>query len=170
MKRKTYYIGASVLTILLVILDQFTKYLATIHLKDQESFVIIKEVFSLHYLENIGAAFGLFKNQRLFFIISTVMIVSVILWFFIKMPKVRRYHPMIVSMIFVVAGALGNFIDRVRVGYVIDFFYFELINFPIFNVADCYIVVSLFILAFLFLFYYKEEELAFFSLPKEKKE
>ena len=170
MKQKIYYVGASVLVILLVVLDQFTKHLATTHLKDQESFVIIKEVFSLHYLENIGAAFGLFKNQRLFFIISTVIIVAVIIWFFMKMPKEKRFHPMIVSSIFVVAGALGNFIDRIRVGYVIDFFYFELIDFPIFNVADCYIVVSLIILSFLLLFYYKDEELAFLSLHKKEKE
>jgi lipoprotein signal peptidase len=169
MKQKIYYIGASILTILLVILDQFTKYLAVVHLKDQASFVIIKDVFSLHYLENTGAAFGLFKDQRLFFIISTLTIVGAIIWFFIKMPKVKRYHPMILSATFVVAGALGNFIDRIRLGYVIDFFYFELIDFPIFNVADCYIVVSLCILSFLLLFYYKEEDLAFLSWQKKEK-
>ena len=170
MTKKTYYIGGSILVLLLLLLDQYTKYLAIIHLKEQESFVIIQDIFSLHYLENIGAAFGLFKNQRTFFIISTMIVVFLIAYFYIKMPKEKRYHPMMFSLLFVAAGALGNFIDRLRFGYVVDFFYFELIDFPIFNVADCYIVVALFVFSFLLLFYYKDEELAFFSLHNKTKE
>ena len=68
--------------------------------------------------------------------------------------------------VFIIAGALGNLIDRVFLHYVIDFLYFELINFPVFNVADCYITVSMFVLAFLMIFYYKEED--FSSIWKKK--
>lgn len=170
MKQKTYYIGGSFLILLLLAFDQYTKYLATQHLKGQESIVLIKNVFSLHYLENTGAAFGLFENQRIFFIVSTAIILCLIAYFFVKMPKEKRYHPMLLTSLFVVAGAIGNGIDRIWLGYVVDFFYFELIDFPIFNVADCYIVVALFIFSYLLLFYYKEEELTFFSLKQESKE
>jgi lipoprotein signal peptidase len=169
MKQKTYYIGGSFLVLLLVAFDQYTKYLATQNLKGQESFVLIKNVFSLHYLENVGAAFGLFENQRIFFIISTAIILCLIIYFFVKTPKIKRYQPMLFTLLFVVAGAIGNCIDRIWLGYVVDFFYFELIDFPVFNVADCYIVVALFVFSFLLLFYYKEEELTFFSL-KQKEE
>ena len=64
------------------------------------------------------------------------------------------------------SGAIGNMIDRVSRGYVVDFFYFKLINFPIFNVADCYVTVAAFLLIVLIFFYYKEEELGWFTLKK----
>ena len=76
-----------------------------------------------------------------------------------KLPFTRRYLPLRVCMVLLVSGALGNVIDRVMHRYVVDFFYFKLIDFPVFNVADIYVTVGTFILAFLLLFYYKEEDL-----------
>lgn len=72
-----------------------------------------------------------------------------------------------ICSILLIAGAVGNLIDRVRLNYVIDFFYFKLIDFPIFNVADCYVVVACIIFAFLILFYYKEDS-DFDFLRKQK--
>lgn len=69
-------------------------------------------------------------------------------------------------VVFIAAGAVGNMIDRLFYGYVIDFFYFSLIDFPIFNVADCYVVVAAFFAAILVGFYYKEEELTFWKREK----
>ena len=74
------------------------------------------------------------------------------------MPENRRYLPLRSCAVLLCAGAVGNMIDRVRLGYVIDFFYFRLIDFPIFNVADCYVVAACIVFALLVLFYYREED------------
>ena len=119
----------------------------------------MKGILQLRYLENRGAAFGLMQNQRIFFYISTLIITIMVIWFYSHVPMTKKYLPLRICSIFVVSGGIGNFIDRVRLNYVVDFFYFELIDFPIFNVADIYVTVSMFILCFLIFFYYKEEDL-----------
>lgn len=145
--------------ILGVILDQVTKYLVITHLKENEPFVIWKNVFQLEYLENRGAAFGLFQGQRFFFYLSVILICGLVIWFYTKVPMEKKFLPLRICAVLVTAGALGNFIDRVRLNYVVDFLYFKLIDFPIFNVADIYVTVSAFAFFILLLFYYKEEDL-----------
>lgn len=156
--------------ILLVVLDQFTKYLASSYLKGNEPIDIIKGVFSLEYLENTGIAFGMFKDKFAFFVVLTILVLIVIGFFYVKMPDTKRYRPLQFCMIFIVAGAIGNMIDRIIHNYVIDFFYFNLIDFPIFNVADIYVSVTVFVLFLLILLYYKDEELDFASFKRSKKE
>ena len=73
-------------------------------------------------------------------------------------------------MVLLLSGAVGNLIDRAVRGFVVDFFYFSLIDFPIFNVADCYVVCAAGLLILLIGFFYKEEELSFLSTGKEKKQ
>ena len=77
----------------------------------------------------------------------------------LKAPNKKRYIPLHLLLIVIAAGAVGNMIDRLRLNYVVDFIYFSLINFPVFNVADIYVTAATFLLFFLILFYYKEEEL-----------
>lgn len=162
------YIVGMVSIILGVLLDQFTKYLATIYLKD-EPITLIKGVFQLHYLENHGAAFGILQNQQVFFLIMTVFTLLVLGYIYVRMPKEKRFLPLRICMISIVAGAIGNMIDRMRFQYVVDFLYFKLIDFPIFNVADIYASVATFVLIILFLFYYKEEDFdLIFRLFKRK--
>lgn len=141
-----------------VLIDQVTKYLAVIHLKDQTPFVLIDGVFELHYLENRGAAFGIMQNRQMFFVIGAAVICIVIAVLYLRMPAQKKYLPLRICAVLICAGAVGNVIDRIRLGYVIDFFYFRLIDFPIFNVADCYVVVSCIFFALLILFYYKDDE------------
>ena len=155
--------------ILLVILHQLTKWLAVTHLKDQAAFVIWKGVFKLEYLENRGAAFGIMQNKQFLFAIGAVVIVALIGYAYGKMPHTSRYYLLRICAVLISAGAFGNLIDRVRLNYVVDFFYFELIDFPIFNVADCYVVVACIMFALSILFYYKEEELKCFSIGKGSK-
>ncbi len=162
------YFLAVIACILLVIFDQFTKWLAVTHLKDQAAFVIWKGVFKLEYLENRGAAFGIMQNKQIFFAVGAVIIVALIGLAYSKMPHTKRFYLLRVCAVLICAGAFGNLIDRIRLNYVVDFFYFELIDFPIFNVADCYVVVACILFAFSILFYYKEDELACFSLRKGK--
>ena len=158
-KRIKHYVSALIFAVLAVILDQWTKSLAVQYLKNQEPIILWDNVFQLHYLENRGAAFGLLQNQRIFFYFSLLIITAFIIWFYLRVPMTRKYLPLRICAVFVLAGGIGNFIDRITLNYVIDFFYFELINFPIFNVADIYVTVSMFYLCILIFFYYKEEDL-----------
>lgn len=152
-----------------VVLDQYTKLLAVRHLKDQEAFTIINHVFQLQYLENRGAAFGILQNQRGFFLFSFIVIIAAILYLYRRLPVSRHFLPLHICAVLITAGAFGNMIDRIRLGYVIDFFYFELIDFPIFNVADIFVVIGVALLAVLVLFVYKEDELdVLFSFRKRK--
>lgn len=170
-KKKTsvYYGFILVIGVLaLTWLDQWTKALAVEHLKDNASIVLLPGIFELQYLENTGAAFGILNNQLWFFYIVTIVMSSVIIWVYFKLPKTRYYLPVHMILIFLVAGALGNFIDRVSNHYVIDFFYFSLINFPIFNVADIYVTVGVALLCVLILFIYKEEDFEFLFQKKMK--
>lgn len=138
-------------------LDQLTKQLAVRCLADGP-FVIWDGVFELHYSVNRGAAFGILQDKRLFFLISTCVILGVVLFFYSRIPQTKRYLPLQAVCLTIVAGALGNFIDRLRLEYVIDFLYFKLIDFPIFNVADCYVTVAAFCLIGLVMWYYNDED------------
>lgn len=154
----------------LILLDQFTKRMAVLHLKNQPSFVLVEGVLKLHYLENRGAAFGIMQGQKTFLLLIGVLLLGFLAYYYVKMPASKRFLPLRILIVFVGAGAVGNMIDRMLYEYVIDFFYFELIDFPIFNVADIYVTMSVAALVFLFLFYYKEEDLEFLSLKKKQGE
>lgn len=154
--------------ILLLAFDQYTKYLVIVHLKDQPAIVLWKDVLELQYLENRGSAFGLLQNQKFFILFVGFVFMAVILFFLIKLPKTRKYYVVHVALSAIVAGGLGNMIDRFRFDYVVDFISFVLIHFPIFNAADCYIVVFTILLFFLFLFYYKESDLEFLNFKQKK--
>ena len=160
-KRITNYITALISVVVLVCIDQFTKYLVVGHLKDRPAYVLIRNIFQLEYLENRGAAFGILQNQRVFFYISVLLITAAVIWFYSKVPMERKYLPLRICAVLIVGGAFGNCIDRIRLNYVVDFFYFKLIDFPIFNVADIYVTVSVVCFTVLILFYYKEDDFSF---------
>lgn len=139
----TYIIGI----LILVVLDQWTKWLAVTKLKPINDIPIIENIFHLAYVENRGAAFGILQGKRLFFIIMTTCVILAISIYYYKMPKQRKYFWMRLSLILLVGGAIGNLIDRIRLNYVIDFLYFKLIDFPVFNVADICVVIGVTILS-----------------------
>lgn len=159
MKQQSFILKAMISLVALLALDQYTKHLAYTHLYQKNPFVIIPGVFELHYLRNAGAAFGIFQNQQVFFLISTVVVVGGICFLLYRLPNNRKYCFLKWDLVLLVAGALGNFIDRFMQQYVTDFFYFKLIDFPIFNVADCYVCVAVFFLAVLLIFVYKDEDI-----------
>ena len=169
-KKTIQFIGVDcILMVILTLLDQWTKSLVVHHLKDQSDIILIPGVFQLHYLENRGAAFGILQNQRIIFVILTIIYLAAVFWFLHRCPKNGRYTLLHIIASVLTAGALGNFIDRLRLGYVVDFFYFSLINFQIFNVADIYVTVVMVILFILLIFYYKEEDFdLLFSLSSKK--
>ncbi len=168
-KKKIFLLVDFLMIILLVFLDQFTKYLAVIHLEDKPAIKIIDGVLELNFLKNSGAAFGLLQNQKVFFILVAVMILCIIAYVLFRMPDDKKYNIMHILLVMIASGAAGNMIDRVRNDYVVDFIYFVIINFPIFNVADIYVTVSTFLFVILFLFYYKENDFNFLSFNQQKK-
>ena len=156
------------LAILFIGVDQLTKYYAVLMLKDQPPYSIVDGVFELHYLENNGAAFGILQGQKFFFLFIAVIILSMILYVLFKMPYQKKYIKLHITLVLIASGAIGNLIDRIRYDYVVDFLYFSLINFPVFNVADIYVTVAAFFLVVLLLFVYKESDLEFLSFRAKK--
>lgn len=154
--------------ILLIAFDQITKILAKTKLEGKEGFDVIKGVFQFNYHENRGMAFGMLQNKIWLFVLFTVIVLIGIVIVYVKLPETKRYQPIHWILIFLAAGAIGNCIDRVFRHYVVDFLYFELIDFPIFNVADSYVSVSCIVLVLLFIFYYKDEDLEFLSKKKQE--
>ena len=155
--------------ILLLLLDQWTKFLAIDHLKGQSDLTLIPGVFSLHYLENHGAAFGILEDQQWLFLLLGVIFLVICVIVYVRMPFTVRMLPLRLITLFIAAGAVGNMFDRAIRHYVVDFFYFSLIDFPVFNVADIYINVGAAFLILVVVFFYKDEELTFLSPGKGKK-
>jgi signal peptidase II len=189
---KTMIWGLVVIAVLVAI-DQLTKYLAATLLVKNGPLILWPGVFELRYLENQSAAFGFdlvsFLQSRFqfayfvenpdafiafkmsIFAVITIAVCIFLLAVFRRVPEHNnRFRAMDCILIAFIAGAIGNCIDRVWHGYVVDFFYFCLINFPIFNVADIYVTVSAFFIVVLGLFYYKEEDFeAVFPSKKKTK-
>lgn len=170
MKKKSRLILFFLAGLLLSIgFDQWTKRLAVLYLKGQAPFIIWNGVFELYYSENRGAAFGMLQGRQGVFFVIAVLVLAVSAWILRRMPSGTRYLPFTGCLFLLVSGAVGNMIDRLAQSYVVDFLYFKLIDFPIFNVADCYVVVATILLMLLFFFYYTEEELEFLSVHKKEK-
>ncbi len=168
-KKKKFLLFDFLMIVLLVFLDQFTKYLAVEHLQDKPAIKIIDGVLELNFLKNRGAAFGLLQNQKVFFVLIAVIILFIIGYVLFRMPDNKKYNIMHILLVMIASGAAGNMIDRISHDYVVDFIYFVLINFPIFNVADIYVTVSTVLFILLFLFYYKEDDFNFLSFKQQKK-
>ena len=123
-----------------VILDQLTKWLAVVYLQGEPSFPLWKDVLHFTFVKNEGAAFGILKDQRwIFMIFSTVAIIGMLIYLFKFTPKSRWMR---ISIAMLIGGGIGNMIDRLLLGYVIDFIDFTLIDFAVFNVADSFVTVG----------------------------
>lgn len=125
---------------LLVGLDQWSKYLTVQNISLGETKEFIPGFLSLTHLRNTGVAWSLLEGKMIFFYVITVIVSVVIIYLLIKNYKKSIWYS--VGLSFVLAGAIGNFIDRVRLGYVVDMLQTDFMNFPIFNVADSTLVVG----------------------------
>ena len=125
---------------LLVGLDQWSKYLTVQNISLGETKEFIPGFLSLTHLRNTGAAWSLLEGKMIFFYVITVIVSVVTIYLLIKNYKKSIWYS--VGLSFVLAGAIGNFIDRVRLGYVVDMLQTDFMNFPIFNVADSTLVVG----------------------------
>ena len=160
-----------VLGAVLVVLDQVIKVLVKTNMELGETINVIGGWFQLHFVLNEGMAFGMafggVWGKALLSVFRIVLFAA--LWWWISKLASRRGTPtgVLVGLTLIAAGALGNIVDRLRFDYVVDFISFVLIHYPIFNVADCYIVVSAILLFLLFMFVYKEADLEFLSFRKK---
>ncbi|HLS52826.1 MAG TPA: signal peptidase II [Tissierellaceae bacterium] len=143
-----------ILSLAIIILDQVSKHLAIKYLKNKKPYVIVENFFQLSYVENRGAAFGILQHKRSLFIIFTIIIILILsLYLFRNYNLLNKFTKLAFALL--IGGAIGNLIDRIRFGYVVDFISFRLFNrydFPVFNVADISIVASTFIIIYLVLF------------------
>ena len=146
--------------IVLVVFDQWTKYLTLEHLANSgKTIQIIDGIFELTYVENTGAAFGLFKDGTVFLSVVVIFVVAAILYFKRKLPRTKEFMPLHILAVFIIAGAIGNLVDRIRLNFVVDMLHFYWFEFPVFNVADVYLTVSAMILFLLLLTKYKDLDL-----------
>ncbi len=132
--------GYVVLGVLVFALDILTKVLARAKLMKVATVPIWEQVFHLTYVENKGIAFGMFGGGRIFFILFTVLVLGLLLWFYCKSKEKNFWIHCGTSL--VLSGALGNLFDRIFRGFVVDFLDFRLIDFPVFNIADIAVCVG----------------------------
>jgi signal peptidase II len=153
----------------LVFIDQLTKYLAKMNLADGP-FVIWPGVFEFRYLENEGAAFSMLTGQKWLFIVLTFAFLVAAFVIYRRVPRTKRMRALRICIVFLTAGAVGNLIDRLFLSYVRDFMYFSLIDFPIFNVADICVSVTMCVLIVLILFRYRDHDFDFLKFGKKAAE
>lgn len=141
-----------IVTLIIVGLDQLTKLWA-LGLKGKDNIIIIKDLLEFTYLENRGAAFGILQGRSLLFILITLVVVGYILYFLHKHKNLSFLSRLSLAMI--VAGGIGNLIDRIIRGYVVDFIFVRFwgyYDFPVFNIADIGVTLGVFFLLFMTIF------------------
>ena len=130
--------------VLLIVLDQLVKWTIVSNIKLSEVKGFIPSIMSLTYLQNTGAAFSILENQQWLFTIITLLVIGGAIWYLIK--NIKGSFWLISGLTLIIAGGLGNFIDRLRQGFVVDMFQVDFINFAVFNVADTYLTFGVLIM------------------------
>ena len=161
-KPKLYLLNCLTLicSMILVGLDQWFKALAVKFLYPIETKVIWEGVFQLTYIENRGAAFGIFSGKK-FMLVGVTGAIIFILMILILLGKIKRCM-LLWSLALIIGGGIGNLIDRIFLGYVVDYLHITLFQFPVFNFADCCVVIGTILLIIYFVFFEsaREKELA----------
>lgn len=140
---------------ILIGLDQLSKYWALNYLQEIGSIPIIQNVFHLTYVENRGAAFGMFQNNQIIFVIVAI-VASIFGLYYLHTKKVNLIGKF--GIVLIISGAIGNLIDRVRLGFVVDYFDFRIVWEYVFNVADVFVVVGTLMLCIYILFFEGKEQ------------
>lgn len=142
--------------ILITLIDQLVKSVVAERLVQIGTVPLIENVFHLTYCENTGAGFGVFADRTwLLSIVTFLIVLAAIVYVVVKKPKSSLLN---IALTFMVGGAIGNLIDRLRLGYVIDFLDFCYINFPVFNIADCFVTIGAVVFAVYVLFFSDKKE------------
>lgn len=161
------FIFEALLVIVVIMLDLITKYYAfkILPTKPNQSSEFINGFMDFVLVKNFGASFGIFSGKTELLIAFTI--ISLILLMLIWIFYLRTYSPVVkISIIFILGGGIGNLVDRITFGYVRDFLHFSFFDFPVFNVADSFVVIGTFIL----IIYLIISLINSFSKKKEKDE
>lgn len=134
---------------LILVFDIFTKYLSSFYFKVSE-IEVIKNILYFNYVENRGAAFGIMQNKQWFFILITLILIIAMILYILKVKPQDILLKL--SLSFIIGGGIVNLIDRVFKGYVVDFIDLRIINYPVFNIADCFVVIGAVLLCVYILF------------------
>ena len=135
---KNKYITIFSTAIIIILVDQIAKFLIRINFQLNETLPIIKNIFHLTHIQNTGAGFGILKSQTLILIFISLVVIGVIFYYFDRIKEKEVLLQVLVG--FVLAGTIGNLIDRLAYGFVIDFLDFQI--WPIFNVADSFVTIG----------------------------
>ena len=170
MKKKYSLLISFACVLVLIGLDQLTKWLCNTNetLLSGDKIIVIKNIISFRLAYNKGAAWSILEGQKFLLVTISLLASAVITFMIVKLVDLKNNLLLSIALILIDAGSIGNLIDRVLYGYVIDFLYFSLIDFPVFNVADIYITVSAILLMILGVFYYKEEDYELIFAKKQK--
>lgn len=142
---------------LVLVIDQWTKLWARTELPGAPV-ILWKDVLSLRLIYNTGASFGIFQKHTLALTLFSIVGMLAIIGFYLWLPKEKKMRPMRLTLAMIVAGGIGNIIDRIAFGKVTDMISFDLINFPVFNVADIGVTCGAIVMCVLWIFYYKDED------------
>lgn len=160
MNRKQFFIHGIVhflIVLVIIAADQLTKVWARNTLADH-SIIMWDKVFAFRLVYNTGGPWGMLGNHTIVLTILSALIFIGILVLYVKMPNVKRMLPLRLCVALICAGAIGNMIDRIWFQKVTDMISFDLINFPVFNVADTSVVCGCILAVLLTIFYYKDED------------
>ena len=150
MKRK---VTVPIVIVALIALDQWVKFEIVKNIQLGEVKPFIPKIVSLTYLRNTGAAFSILENQQWLFAVITLVVIGAAIWYLSKHIKGSVW--LLSALCLIIAGGIGNFIDRMRQGFVVDMFQLDFVNFAIFNVADSYLTIGVLVLIVMML---KEED------------
>ncbi|MBR1674763.1 MAG: signal peptidase II [Eubacterium sp.] len=144
---------------LLIILDQITKDLMIKNYSVGKGLVLIKGFLELLHIKNKGSAWGIFDDKPIVPIIISCALILFIIYVYKNIIKYRKFRTLRICIVFLISGALSNIIDRIRIGAVTDFIYFKLIDFPVFNIADIYVTISMMVILISLIFTYNGDDL-----------
>lgn len=165
--KKKILIWDFICLILLNSLDRLSKIAAEYYCIN-ENFELIENVFEITCIKNMGGAFGILNNQRFFFIFIAVLFVSLLVFFLFATPNEAKFNSLHIWISFILAGIIGNLVDRIIYGSVIDIIYISKINFPVFNLSDIFITLGTFFTLILVLFKLKEKDFEFLNFKQNK--
>ncbi len=164
--RKRNIIAGLVAVILLITADQVTKEIARTFLSGTAGYVLIPGVFKLSFVKNTGAAFGMFRNRQILFIVIAVLIAILAVYVYLSLPDQKKYHLLRSECILITAGAIGNMIDRLINGFVTDFLEIILFRFPVFNLADSFVCIGVFLVVISLFTLYRNDDFSFLRLSQ----
>ncbi len=153
------YILPLIICAVLVLIDQLIKLIVVDKIELAKEVPVIGDAVVLTYLKNTGAAWSFMSGKTIILVIISVIVIGALVYFYKNLLIDNKYMILRICIIFIIGGAIGNMIDRIRLGYVVDYIYFKIIHFPVFNFADICVTVCMFLMVILLLFKFNSKDM-----------